>query len=132
MSVRAKLFAGVIVEHEGKILLVRDAGGSFPGFDFPGGKVLWSEEVKDCSVREFKEETGYEVSLESLLGIYQRKTNEDEDDYIRFIFIGKLKNKAPSKMIDPNKSIWGMGFNVKRPANLAVGSPSSSATLPRH
>src|SRR5271169_567223 len=33
-------------------------------------------------------------------------------------------------MIDPNGSMWGIGFSVRRPARFAVSSPSHSATTP--
>src|SRR5215475_13919319 len=34
------------------------------------------------------------------------------------------------RMIDPNGSMCGMGFSVRRPARLAVSSPKKSATTP--
>lgn len=102
LSVRTKIFAGVIVEHENKIYLVRDIAGHFPGYDLPGGKVLWGEEIIECAQREFFEETKFETKLTGLLGVYQRKATEDEDDYIRFIFIGKIVKSKKKIISDPN------------------------------
>lgn len=108
MSVRSKIFAGVIVEDKNKILLVRDAGGHFPGYDIPGGKVLWGEQIIDCAHREVLEETGYKIKLTGLLGLYQRIVTEDADDYLRFVFIGKLDKSKKLKVEDPNiiESVW--------------------------
>jgi hypothetical protein len=37
---------------------------------------------------------------------------------------GRLASTAMAgRMIDPNGSMWGMGFRVRRPARLAVSSP---------
>src|SRR5260370_18292591 len=40
--------------------------------------------------------------------------------------------RAPmaGKMIDPNGSMWGSGFRVRRPARFAVSSPNQEATTP--
>jgi len=34
------------------------------------------------------------------------------------------------KMIEPNGSMCGIGFRVRRPARFAVSSPKNSATMP--
>lgn len=53
---------GILIE-EKKILLVRHKGiaGKYNLWSPPGGGLAYGEKVKDCLVREFKEETGLEV-----------------------------------------------------------------------
>jgi hypothetical protein len=41
-----------------------------------------------------------------------------------------INNEKRGTMIDPIRSICGIGLNVKRPASRAVGSPSRSAIHP--
>ena len=100
MATRAKIYCGTIVEEQGKILLVLEEDEKYPGYDLPGGKLLWCENVKDCAIREFVEETGYKITLKNLLGVYQRANVVDESDYFRFIFVGKIKPKEFKKEID--------------------------------
>lgn len=104
LSVRTQIYCGTIVKENGKILLVKSFDDKFGGWDFPGGKLLWSEDVFSCAKREMLEEGRYKVKLKRILGIYQRKTSPDEEDYFRFIFIGELLNKRQRKIGDPNIS----------------------------
>lgn len=100
-SVRIKVFVGAIVVKNDRILLVDDSGDKREGWDLPGGKLLWSEMLKSAILREVAEETGYKVKLSGLLGIYQRKTGVDDEDYLRIIFIADLKNTYQRKIRDP-------------------------------
>ena len=66
-----KVAAGVLVERAGQVLLARR--GIHPGrglWYLPSGFVECDERPEDAAVREVKEETGLDVALEGLLGIY--------------------------------------------------------------
>jgi ADP-ribose pyrophosphatase YjhB (NUDIX family) len=101
LSVRTQVYCGVIVENQGKIVLVK-SDDKYGGYDFPGGKLLWSEDIKSCAKREVLEEARYKVRLKSLLGVYQRRTGPDDEDYLRFVFIGCLMSLKQNKTGDPN------------------------------
>lgn len=62
------LSACVIIEHEGKILLIDRSDGL--GFTIPGGIVRYRETVEECVRREAREETGYDVQITSIVGVY--------------------------------------------------------------
>jgi 8-oxo-dGTP diphosphatase len=65
-----KVSAGVLVERDGKVLLVRRRMGPRQGtWSFPAGFVEFGEEPAEAAVRECYEETGLEVEITGLLAI---------------------------------------------------------------
>ena len=66
-----KVAAVTIISRDGKVLLVRRANQ--PGYGLwsvPGGYVDRGEVVEEAAVREVREETGLEVKIDRLLGLY--------------------------------------------------------------
>jgi 8-oxo-dGTP diphosphatase len=62
-----KVAAGVLVEQEGKVLLVRRRMGPRQGaWSFPAGFVEFDEQPAAAAVRECYEETGLEVEISGL------------------------------------------------------------------
>jgi 8-oxo-dGTP diphosphatase len=62
------LSACVIIERDGKFLLIDRSDGM--GYTIPGGVVRYKETLEQCVLREAREETGYNVQLQGLVGIY--------------------------------------------------------------
>ena len=66
-----KVVAATIPEHGGRILLTRRTIQPARGkWTFPGGFVDWGEPVEQGAVRETWEETGLEVDLGGVLGVF--------------------------------------------------------------
>ncbi len=66
------LNAGAVIIENNKILLVQEAEQPFRGkWNFPLGKIEYGERVMGTTIREAKEETGYDVELTHFLGVYQ-------------------------------------------------------------
>ena len=84
-----RLSAGILVEYEDRLLLVRHVR---PGrYDFwvaPGGGVQGSEELSTAAQREVREETGLEVAANKLL--YIEELWEPELRICKFWFTGHL------------------------------------------
>lgn len=62
------LSACVIIERDGKFLLIDRSDGL--GYTIPGGIVRYRETLEQCVLREAQEETGYNVAITSIVGIY--------------------------------------------------------------
>lgn len=58
---------GIVENEEGEILLVKTQHG---GWVFPGGQVEVGENLPDALCREVKEESGIEIEIKDLVGIY--------------------------------------------------------------
>jgi ADP-ribose pyrophosphatase YjhB (NUDIX family) len=45
----------------------------------PAGYLDWDESMEECAIRELKEETGLEGSIERLLGVYSERFRASEE-----------------------------------------------------
>ncbi len=71
-----KLAAGVVVVDGGKILLQRrDAGPRGGTWTFPSGYVDLGESPSEAAIREAREETGRDVVIDQLLGVYNNSSH---------------------------------------------------------
>ncbi len=87
---RPRVAAGVICEQNGRILMVRE--------DQPGEGIVWNqpvghldagEDVFEAARREAYEETGLQVELTALLGVYVW-VREDGDTLMRVCFTARV------------------------------------------
>lgn len=63
--------AAVIIEKEGKVLLVQRKFNPYAGdWSLPSGFMEYSETPEECAKRETKEETGLDIQIRSLFNIY--------------------------------------------------------------
>ena len=72
-----KLAAVALVYTEEKLVMVkRGIGPALGSWSFPAGYVDRGEVVEDAAVREVKEETGLDVALNGLIGLYSKTDNQ--------------------------------------------------------
>jgi 8-oxo-dGTP diphosphatase len=82
--------SGVVIVQEGKILLVKRAIEPRKGlWSLPAGFIEIDETVRECAVRELKEETGLDVELD---GIVDVATVFDDPRYVCLlvVFLGRV------------------------------------------
>jgi len=77
----------VIRDDDGKYLLVQEKQPKVYGlWNLPAGHVDKGESIEAASVREAKEETGYDVELGDKIGIY----HETVESPVRHAFVAKI------------------------------------------
>ncbi|GCE17202.1 NUDIX domain-containing protein [Dictyobacter kobayashii] len=76
------LSACVIIEKDGDVLLVDRSDGM--GYTIPGGIVRYKETLEECVRREASEETGYDVAITGIVGVY---SSVDRDPRFRAVSI---------------------------------------------
>jgi 8-oxo-dGTP diphosphatase len=65
---------GVVIEKEGKILLVKRKYNPYKGdWSLPAGFMEYDESPQECAIREIKEELNVDIKLDGLFGVYSGK-----------------------------------------------------------
>ncbi|HNQ94106.1 MAG TPA: NUDIX domain-containing protein [Anaerolineales bacterium] len=79
----AGLAVNVAVIHEGKILLTQRE--DFETWILPSGGIEDGESIAQAAIRETKEETGLDVELTRLVGVYSRLSNMSPGYMVLFV-----------------------------------------------
>jgi 8-oxo-dGTP diphosphatase len=87
------LGAGIIIEQDGKILLIDRSDGL--GYTIPGGIVRHKETVVQCVLREAREETGYNVNITGLVGVYSSLKRDPRFRAVAIAYKGFIVNGSP-------------------------------------
>lgn len=98
----AHVTVATVVEKDGKFLFVEELteGVMHTVFNQPAGHVEANESLIQAAVRETMEETGYEVEIQALLGIYSYTPPMFPDrTYYRFCFLAQeIKHHSDAKL----------------------------------
>ena len=86
--------AGIVVfDEQGRVLLQNRSKDDIQ-WGFPGGVMELGESAAEAAIREVREETGLEVKIEGLLGVYSKYfheyPNEDQAQPIAIAFTGRV------------------------------------------
>lgn len=80
------LTVDAIIETADGIVLIRRKYPP-PGWALPGGFVEYGETVEQATIREAKEETGLEIELTQLLGVYSDPQRDPRRHTVATVFI---------------------------------------------
>ncbi len=109
-----KLAVAVLIVRNGMILLgKRGLGTRAPGkWSFPAGFVERGELVEQAAAREAREETGLDVAIGPLLGLF----SEDQEPVVLAVFEGEIISGTAWAADDLTELAW---FALDRLPNLA-------------
>lgn len=82
----------VIVELEGGIVLIERAAEP-RGWALPGGFIDYGECVEDAARREVEEETGLQVTLHALLGVYSAPDRDPRQHNLSVVYVGRASGE---------------------------------------
>ena len=84
---KRSLAADSIITEKGKIILVKRDIDPFKGeWCIPGGHVQYEETVEEAAIRESKEETGLEIELDEILGVYSKPGRDPRGNVVTITF----------------------------------------------
>lgn len=108
----------VVVEHQGRFLLVEEETETGRRFNQPAGHLDHGEALLTACVREAREETGYTVWPTALIGIYQwSPPHRPAPTYLRFAYAGQLDYNAGQAA---GVTIHNLAFAAERQADALV------------
>lgn len=103
----SKPCAGVLVIDEGRLLLVRRRFEPFKGcWDVPGGFLAEGEHPEAGAVRELKEETGLDIHLTGLIGIFMDVYETSGDATLNVFYSGEVASGMAAAGSDATDLRW--------------------------
>lgn len=85
------LTADIIIKEDNKIVLIKRVNNPYKDYwAIPGGFVEYGEKVEDAAVREAKEETGLDVELTGLVGVYSDPNRDSRGHTVSIAYTAKI------------------------------------------
>ncbi|MHA2004727.1 MAG: NUDIX domain-containing protein [Candidatus Thorarchaeota archaeon] len=97
----------VAVTNGERLLLVRRGREPHKGrLALPGGFIEYGETVENAAIRETLEETGVQISLEAILGVYSDPKRDPRKHTLTTVFIGRPIAGEPVGGDDATEASW--------------------------
>jgi len=101
----------IIRRRDGSVVLVKRLSPPFRDFyPIPGGFVEYGETIEEAAVREAKEETGLDVKIERLVGVYSDPDRDPRGHIITVAYLaeeigGRLRPSSDAREIKAFRKI---------------------------
>ncbi|MHC1627988.1 MAG: NUDIX domain-containing protein [Candidatus Nezhaarchaeales archaeon] len=126
----------VIIRKNGNIILVKRRRPPYEGhWALPGGFVEYGETVEDAVKREVKEETGLDVEIKGLIGVYSKPDRDPRGHVVSIAYLvteigGELRGSEetdigefsviPDKLAFDHNDILRDGLNLAKKMGINV------------
>ncbi|MCY1420306.1 Phosphatase NudJ [compost metagenome] len=100
MSWQPHITVATIVEDQGRFLLVEELAAGQAVFNQPAGHLEANESLIEAALRETLEETGWEVELTGVTGIYLYTAPSNGVTYQRVCFAARPLRHHPERPLD--------------------------------
>ncbi|MBL0163205.1 MAG: NUDIX hydrolase [Xanthomonadales bacterium] len=97
-----------VVPMDGRYLLVEEIVHGRRVINQPAGHLEPGESLQAAAIRETREETGWDVELECLIGVQQWTSSASGSQFVRFTFAAKPIHHDPSRPLDNGilRALW--------------------------
>ncbi len=105
---RPDVTVATIVPRDGRFLIVEETVRDELVLNQPAGHLEAGESLLQAAVRETFEETGWRVTLTSLVGAYQWSTSDGQRHFLRFTFAATAEAHDPAHVLDVGivRALW--------------------------
>lgn len=105
----------IVIEKDGKIVLIRRGNEPFRDeLSIPGGFVDSDETVETAAVREAKEETGLDVEVTDIVGVYSDPKRDPRGANVATVFAAKVVGGELKSGSDARGAKWFDLSEVKK------------------
>ena len=91
----------VVLIRDDKILVLKSKYSSGEFYLLPGGGIEGMESLKETTIRETKEETGYDIEIQKLLYLQEWIDEKSDKNVLYVIFLGKILGGKETHLNDP-------------------------------
>lgn len=104
---RHRVAADTVIEKDGQVTLVKRGQEPFQGmWVLPGGHVEEGEQVREAAVREAREETGLDIEVDGILGIYDEPGRDPRGPVISVVYICSTGGEELEADTDADEARW--------------------------
>jgi 8-oxo-dGTP pyrophosphatase MutT (NUDIX family) len=128
-SFRPDVTVAVVVPREGRLLMVEERVRGALVLNQPAGHLEAGETLVEAAARETLEETGWQVAITHLVGVY-RWTATDGSAFLRLAFAAEPRSHDPGRRLDEGieRALWMTPGEV-RAAQARLRSPLVLAVI---
>lgn len=126
----------IIRRRDGSIVLVKRLNPPFKNFyAIPGGFVEYGETAEEAAIREAKEETGLDVRIQRLVGVYSDPNRDPRGHIVTIVYLaeeigGKLRPSSDAEEVKTFKEIPSkLAFDHGKILRDALGSRSNDTLI---
>ncbi len=102
-----RVAADILIARDGEVVLIRRGVEPFKGvWCLPGGHVEEGEQVREAAVREAREETGLDIKVDDILGVYDAPGRDPRGPVISIVYVASPVGGDLDAATDADDARW--------------------------